>query len=150
MDKIIDYLKNNLCNEEAAKNFFLELSEKLELICDFPKTSPVIKNRFIDFLEIRKFAIKRYLVYYYIDEEELNLGDIIQMEGSSGQYVLTETDVRDGVYNLNKGYAVFRQAEILSQNEEYTIVKKGVKYGVQLYDRIALDSTSIKEGELNK
>lgn len=73
LDKIIDYLKNNLCNEEAAKKFFLELSEKLELICDFPKTSPVIKNRFIDFLEIRKFAIKRYLVNYYIDEEEKNI-----------------------------------------------------------------------------
>ena len=32
-------------------------------------------------------------------------------------------------------------------NEEYTIVKTGTSYGLSLYDRIALDGTSVAEGE---
>ena len=32
-----------------------------------------------------------------------------------------EVDYLEGVYGMNKGYAAFRQIEILDQNEEYRI-----------------------------
>ena len=85
---------------------------------------------------------------YYIDEESLAVGDTLQMQGSSEQIVIKDTARLQGVYNINKGYAVFKQIDILAQNEEYTIVNTGTDYGIALYDHIALDGTAIKEGEL--
>lgn len=43
-----------------------------------------------------------------------------------------------GVYNVNKGYAVFRRIEIIEESEEYTIVEEGTSYGISVYDQIAL------------
>ena len=53
-----------------------------------------------------------------------------------------------GVYNVNKGYAIFKQIDILYQNAEYTIVRTGTKYGISLYDHIALNGSDVTEGEL--
>ena len=53
-----------------------------------------------------------------------------------------------GVYNVNKGYAVFKQINILYQNEEYSIVETGTAYGITVYDHIALEGDSIKEEQL--
>ena len=53
-----------------------------------------------------------------------------------------------GVYNINKGYAIFKQIDILYQNEEYAIVRTGTTYGIALYDHIALDGSKIHENDL--
>ena len=52
-----------------------------------------------------------------------------------------------GVYNINKGYAVFKQINILSENDEYAIVETKTRYGLSLYDHIALDGSKIKEDQ---
>ena len=41
-----------------------------------------------------------------------------------------------GVYNINRGYTVFRRIEILSSNDEYYTIKKGTDYGLSVYDHI--------------
>lgn len=51
-----------------------------------------------------------------------------------------------GVYNINKGYAVFKQIDILSSNEEYYTIRKGVSYGLSVYDHIVLNGGTITEG----
>ena len=84
---------------------------------------------------------------YYVSQDDLSIGDIIQMPDSSEQYSLKDKASRKGVYNLDKGYAIFKQIEIVSENEEYSIVQTGTKYGVTLYDHIALDGSIVKEGE---
>ena len=85
---------------------------------------------------------------YYIDEALLKTGDVIQKEGSTDQYMLQKTAKLKGVYNINKGYAVFKQIDILAQNEEYSILKTGTRYGLSLYDHIALKGSEISEGDL--
>ncbi|MCC8082416.1 MAG: hypothetical protein LIO80_10510 [Lachnospiraceae bacterium] len=85
--------------------------------------------------------------YCYIDEDDLVLGDTLQMTDSSDRYVIRETGELSGVYNMNKGYAVFKLIDVITSNEEYTIVNTGTSYGLSLYDRIALDGDSISEGE---
>ena len=67
---------------------------------------------------------------------------------SNEKYSLEETASLQGVYNINRGYAVFRKVEILFQNQEYTIVDTGTNYGISMYDHIALDSSAIKENEI--
>lgn len=87
--------------------------------------------------------------YYYIDSENVSKGDIIQMVNSGDTYTIgTDTDVLQGVYNVNKGYAVFKQIEIIYQNSDYTIVKTGTDYGLSLYDRIVLQGDKVNENDI--
>lgn len=89
--------------------------------------------------------------YYYIDSEEVSSTDRIIKANSNETYqVGTKTATLKGVYNINKGYAVFKQINILFQNKEYTIVETGTTYGIALYDHIALDGTKVNENELIK
>lgn len=86
---------------------------------------------------------------YYIDDEVVSAGDIIIKSNSKDTYTIgTDTDKLTGVYNINKGYAVFKQIDILAQNNKYTIVDTGTSYGVALYDHIALDGSKVKEDQL--
>ena len=51
---------------------------------------------------------------------------------------------------MNKGYAVFRLADILYKGKDYTILSLNTEYGVSLYDHIALEGDKIKEGQFNQ
>lgn len=85
---------------------------------------------------------------YYITGSGLKKSDTIIKPDSNEELVLRETAPLQGVYNVNKGYAVFRKVEILFQNQEYTIVDTGTNFGISLYDHIALDASSIAENEI--
>lgn len=86
---------------------------------------------------------------YYVDDESVSAGDIIVRSDSSSTYTVgKDVDELIGVYNINKGYAVFKQINILSQNENYTIVETKTSYGIALYDHIALDGSKVKENQL--
>ena len=52
-----------------------------------------------------------------------------------------------GVYNVNKGFAVFKQISPIASNDEYTIVETKTSYGLSLYDHIALDGAKVKENQ---
>lgn len=86
--------------------------------------------------------------YCYVDKETFKEGDVLKKPDSSETYTVKETDKLQGVYGMNKGYAVFRQINILDQNEEYCIVSQGTSYGLQAFDYIVLDGESVKEEEI--
>ena len=80
---------------------------------------------------------------YYIDTDTLRSGDTLIKTDSNDRYTVSKTDSLIGVYNINKGYADFRQISILYQNEEYSIVRSNTTYGLNVYDYIVLDSTTV-------
>lgn len=87
--------------------------------------------------------------FYYIDNELVSEGDIVLMPNSSATYTIgTDKESLVGVYNINKGYAVFKQINIIYQNEAYAIVETKTAYGISLYDHIALNAAEIKENQL--
>lgn len=89
--------------------------------------------------------------YYYIDMGEnapLKAGDYVVKPDSTDRYQIGSSASLQGVYNINKGYAVFKQIEILKSNEEYYTIKKGTKYGLSVYDHIVLDAKTVYEGQL--
>ena len=87
--------------------------------------------------------------YYYVDVDEVPSGTILQKSDSSETYTVgSEKATLSGVYNINKGYAIFKQIDIIYQNEEYSIVKTGTTYGISLYDHIALDGSKVSEDEI--
>ena len=61
---------------------------------------------------------------------------------------MKEKKALEGVYNVNKGYAVFEVVEILDQNDSYCIVKGGTTYGLAVYDHIVLNASTVDEDDL--
>lgn len=85
---------------------------------------------------------------YYLDDLSLRIGDYIIKPESTEKYAISKRGSLIGVYHMNKGYADFKQINILYQNEEYSIVKSNTQYGLSPYDYIVLDSSTVKEDEL--
>ncbi len=85
---------------------------------------------------------------FYIAAPVLEGGTVLlPAEGAetAEPFVLSERAPLTGVYNVNKGYYVFRQVEILYQNEEYCIVAENTPYGLSAYDHIVADATGAVE-----
>ena len=89
--------------------------------------------------------------FSYIDNEIVDNNDILIKPESTEKYIIGD-DVGSliGVYNINKGYAIFKQIKILSQNEDYSIVEMKTAYGISLYDHIALEGNKIRENQTIK
>ncbi len=87
---------------------------------------------------------------YYLDTDVLRSGDTLIMLDSNQRYTVSMTDTLIGVYNINKGYADFREISILYQNDEYAIVKSNTTYGLNVYDYIVLDSSTIDDINVTK
>lgn len=66
---------------------------------------------------------------------------------NEGRFQISASATLQGVYNINKGYAVFKQIEVLASNDEYYTVRKGVSYGLAVYDHIVLDASTVEEGK---
>ncbi len=84
--------------------------------------------------------------FYYIDTsegEEIHAGDYLVKPDSSDRFQVGQTASLQGVYNINRGYSVFKQIEILAQNDEFYTVKKGTSYGLSVYDHIVLDASAV-------
>lgn len=85
---------------------------------------------------------------YYVDKSAFKEGDAIVVPNSGEKYIVGDSQSLEGVYCINKGYAVFRRIEILDQNEEYAIVSKNTDYGLARYDHIVKDADEVKEEDI--
>ena len=85
---------------------------------------------------------------YYLDNVSLQTGEYIVMPESTEKYALSKRGSLIGVYNINKGYADFKQINILYNNDEYSIVESNTAYGLNVYDYIVLDAATVSEDEL--
>lgn len=84
--------------------------------------------------------------YYYIDKSLFKQGDTLaKSEKSKKSYTIGKTKSLKGVYNVNQGYAIFNEVQIIDGNDEYYIVKSGDNYGLKENDRIVLNAVSVDE-----
>lgn len=84
---------------------------------------------------------------YYLDDFSLRMGDRLIMPDSMSTYTISKKGSLIGVYNINKGYADFKQISILYQNDEYSIIKPNTTYGLSVYDYIVLDASTVEDDE---
>ena len=84
----------------------------------------------------------------YVDKSTFKEGDTILKPESTEKMTLTETASLDGVYNVNKGYAVFTRINILCESEDYYIIEEGTSYGLSNYDHIALDGSTLQDNQI--
>lgn len=96
-------------------------------------------------VRVKIFEEKEDMVTIY--SGELKEGDrIIDLENAT-TYALDKSMIAYGVYSVNSGYAVFSYVDISERNEDYCIVNQE-RSDIQLYDRIILNSNTIKENEI--
>lgn len=85
----------------------------------------------------------------YIAMDELPKGAVLVKEDTlSETYEPKETKVFDGVYSVNNGYTVFKQINILSEDEDSYIVEGIGSYGLSNYDHIVLNGNKVMEDEI--
>jgi hypothetical protein len=101
-----------------------------------------------EFIETSIYNYSEEEKAYYLDDSVLRIGDYILKPESTEKYAISKRGTLIGVYNINKGYADFKQVSILYQNDEYAIVKPNTTYGLSVYDYIALDASSVEEDDL--
>lgn len=82
---------------------------------------------------------------YFVDDTQLRIGDYLMKNGNQQEFPVSKRGELTGVYNINKGYADFRQIAILYQNDEYAIVRSNTVYGLNEYDYIALDASTLTD-----
>lgn len=85
---------------------------------------------------------------YYIDKSKFKEGDAIVDPDDGEKFVIGDTEVLEGVYCINHGYAVFRRIEILDENEEYAVVSKETYNGLVRYDRIVKNADKVSEQDI--
>lgn len=99
-----------------------------------------------EFIETTIYSEKE--AEYYLDDITLRIGDYLIKPDSTDRFSVSKRGSLIGVYNINKGYADFKQINILYQNEEYAIVRSNTQYGLSVYDYIVLDAETVIENEL--
>ncbi len=93
----------------------------------------------------------------YLFSSEISAGmTIIAPTAAEGEENLSKTMVIgpvttvEGVYQINKGYCVFKPIVRLKNSLEssYVMISANVRSGLQAYDRIVLNAEGVKENEL--
>lgn len=84
---------------------------------------------------------------YYLDDIVLRSGSHLVKPDSTEKYAVSRIGSLQGVYNINKGYADFKQIIILASNDEYSIVKSNTTYGLNVYDYIVLDAETVNDND---
>ncbi len=85
---------------------------------------------------------------YYVDGTCFKEGDIVTRDGSTDRYIIRDSAILEGVYCMNKGYALFRQIEILDKNEDYCIVAANTDYGISQFDNIVENASSVRDSQI--
>ena len=84
----------------------------------------------------------------YLSREDVAAGDVLIKPESSETFTVGDTKTLKGVYNINRGYAVFRKVTVLCENDEYCIVQEGEDYGLYNYDHIVQNGASVEPDEV--
>ena len=86
--------------------------------------------------------------YYYLDTLQFERGSLLVDLETEATFTLRGTSSLPGVFNINRGYAIFRPITVLSENYEYFIVREGDPHGLVNFDRIVRDGRSVRELEV--
>ncbi len=84
----------------------------------------------------------------YISADHLKYGSIIEKAGDGEKLTLSYPRKIDGVYQINRGYAVFTQITTLYESDDYCIIEANDSYGLRNYDHIVQEGDTVTEGEI--
>lgn len=100
------------------------------------------------FQEVDIYNISEEEDEVYLSKEDVSAGDVLIRPESLDTYTVGDTKTLEGVYNINRGYAVFRKVTVLCENDDYCIVQEGEDYGLYNYDHIVQNGASVEPDEV--
>lgn len=118
-------------------------SNSYGFICERYDSDGKINTQFVD-----AAIYKTTDTLCYVRKADFAAGSNVVKPDSQDRYVIGPTEKLKGVYCINTGYTAFRLVEIIDQNNEYYIVKKGISHGIGIYDRIVLDAEKYTENQM--
>lgn len=81
--------------------------------------------------------------FAYVDKESFLPQTTIYCSDTQETMPLAQIATLEGVYQVNRGYAVFRRIERVDENGDYVVVAKGTSRGLSVYDHIALNAENV-------
>ncbi len=84
----------------------------------------------------------------YAKTSAFDRGQVIGKDNDDKTYQIGKKKKFKGVYNINKGYAVFQAIDIIASNQTYYVIDEHSPYGPQLYDHIALNASKLTENKV--
>lgn len=119
----------------------------------------VIKKTFTDQGDIKTTFVPaiKYSedeTYGYIDTTSVKQGDLLIGPANSSkegqEFTIQKKKKLKGVYNVNKGYCVFRIIDVIHESPEYYIIRTGTKYGLNNFDHIVINADLAMEQNIIK
>lgn len=84
--------------------------------------------------------------HVFVKPDKLTEGTVLVLPDSDERYTVSETQAVKGVYQVNSGFTVFKAIDVISENNEYSVLNETTS-GVGLHDRILLNAEGYNEGE---
>ena len=81
----------------------------------------------------------------YVDTKDFEHGQYVYCMEDETLYQVSVIESLEGVFNVNKGYAIFRRIEMITRGDEYCIVAAGADRSLSVHDHIVLNSKLIDE-----
>lgn len=66
----VNYIRNELDNEKAAKTLLGDINKCMEKVCAFPASGALVVNDFLPRMIIRKKVVGNYILYYMVEKEK--------------------------------------------------------------------------------
>jgi len=79
--------------------------------------------------------------YVFVSMDSLSGGTVLHMPESSDTFTVGMTSEIEGVYVINKGYAVFKKIDRLEEDGNYILVRDKADYSISTYDHVLLDGS---------
>lgn len=98
-------------------------------------------------LDIASYDNEYYYLSTGVNIKDIKYGMVI-VDDNNDYFTLDEVVKLKCAYNVNKGYAVLKNVEILEMTNEYAIIDKNTSRGLVVYDRIAINANRINDGDL--
>lgn len=88
--------------------------------------------------------------FCYVDPNDFETNDILVKTDSDDTMAVSDMGRTNltGVYNVNRGMAMFNRIVILSNDDDFSIIEEGVPYSLTMYDRIILDASMVEENQI--
>ena len=81
-------------------------------------------------------------------EPNIQSGDNLLKESGNASFVIGPRKAVEGVYDINRGYAIFHPIKIIEKNEDYMIVEEHSRNGISVYDHIVLQGDMVTDGQI--
>ena len=81
-------------------------------------------------------------------EPNIQSGDNLLKESGNASFVIGPRKAVEGVFDINRGYAIFHPIKIIEKNEDYIIVEEHSRNGISVYDHIVLQGDMVTDGQI--